>query len=114
MPIQRGARVEQDLPPDYNGFVSILEGGGAIGTSATEARTGDVAWLTLSAARGPFVMNTGLGSLRSDRKWQIAGAKPSLLKAEQASQGGQKRRVGVRLNAVTYAYISVSGLLTIP
>jgi hypothetical protein len=87
MSIQRSARVEQDLPADYNGFVIILEGGGAIGTSATEARTGDVAWLTLSAepsavafiggaqgmrallfagkplhelvaARGPFVMNT--------------------------------------------------------
>jgi redox-sensitive bicupin YhaK (pirin superfamily) len=87
MPIQRGARVEQYLPADYNGFVIILEGGGATGTSATEAQTGDVAWLTLSAepsavafiggaqgtrallfagkplhkpvaARGPFVMNT--------------------------------------------------------
>ena len=85
--LQPGACVEQDLPSDYNGFIVILEGGGTIGTSATEARAGDVAWLTLSAepsavtlvggvqgmramlfagqplhepvaARGPFVMNT--------------------------------------------------------
>jgi quercetin 2,3-dioxygenase len=85
--LQPGARVEQDLPADYNGFIVMLDGGGEIGASATEVGAGDVAWLTHSAgasavtfapgdqgarallfagkplrepvaARGPFVMNT--------------------------------------------------------
>jgi redox-sensitive bicupin YhaK (pirin superfamily) len=85
--LQPGARVEQDLPADYNGFIVMLEGRGTIGSSATEAWAGDVVWLAPSAgasavtfaggdqgmrallfagtplcepvaARGPFVMNT--------------------------------------------------------
>lgn len=85
--LQPGARVEQDLPADYNSFVVMLEGGGAIRKSATGVRAGDVIWQTHSAepsavsfaggdqgmrlllfagkrlrepvaARGPFVMNT--------------------------------------------------------
>ncbi len=81
------ARVEQDLPGGFNAFVAPLEGTGAIGSSATPVRAGQVAWLTPSgdasivalvageqglrallfagqplhepvAARGPFVMNT--------------------------------------------------------
>jgi len=85
--LQPGARIEQDLPADYNGFVVMVEGSGAIGVSETETGKGAVAWLTPSAepstvtliggnqglrallyagkplrepvaARGPFVMNT--------------------------------------------------------
>jgi len=85
--LEPGAGVEQDLPADYNGFIVLLEGGGAIGASSSQVRAGDVAWLTHSngtstitfaagdqglrallfagkplrepvAARGPFVMNT--------------------------------------------------------
>jgi quercetin 2,3-dioxygenase len=85
--LQPGARIEQDLPADDNGFVVVLEGGGAIGSSAAGVGAGEVAWLTHSvdastvafasgdqglrallfagkplrepiAARGPFVMNT--------------------------------------------------------
>lgn len=85
--LQPGARIEQDLPADYNGFVVMVEGSGAIGVSGTETGRGDVVWLTHSAepsaitfaggdqgmrallfagkplrepvaARGPFVMNT--------------------------------------------------------
>jgi redox-sensitive bicupin YhaK (pirin superfamily) len=85
--LQPGARIEQDLPADYNGFVVVVEGSGAIGVSETETGRGAVAWLTPSAepsavtltggdqglrallyagqplrepvaARGPFVMNT--------------------------------------------------------
>jgi quercetin 2,3-dioxygenase len=85
--LQPGGRIEQDLPADYNGFVVVLEGGAAIGSSAAVMEAGEVAWLTHSAvastvafasgdqgmrallfagkplrepvaARGPFVMNT--------------------------------------------------------
>lgn len=85
--LQPGAQVEQDLPAGYNGFVVVLEGGGAIGSSSAAVAAGQVAWLTASedasivsiaggdrglrailfaglplrepvAARGPFVMNT--------------------------------------------------------
>jgi hypothetical protein len=81
------ASVGQDLPPGFNTFVVVLEGDGAIGTSSTAVKAGQVAWLTPSgevstvafigggqgmrallfagrplrepiAARGPFVMNT--------------------------------------------------------
>lgn len=81
------ANVEQELPPDYNGFVVVLEGSGAIGSSSAAVTEEQVAWLTRSeeastialaggdegmrallyagqplrepvAARGPFVMNT--------------------------------------------------------
>lgn len=82
-----GAEIEQDLPPRYNGFIVILEGGGEIGSSSAFVAAGQIAWLTRSdepsvvsitggdqgirallfaglplnepvAARGPFVMNT--------------------------------------------------------
>jgi redox-sensitive bicupin YhaK (pirin superfamily) len=85
--VQSGAQVEQDLPAGYNGFVVVLEGSGAIGSSSAAVAAGQIAWLTACedasnvsftggdrglrailfaglplheavAARGPFVMNT--------------------------------------------------------
>lgn len=85
--LQPGARVEQDLPAGYNGFVVVVDGSGAVGALETETGRGAVAWLTPSAepstvtliggnqglhallyagrplrepvaARGPFVMNS--------------------------------------------------------
>ncbi|WZB61989.1 pirin-like C-terminal cupin domain-containing protein [Achromobacter xylosoxidans] len=44
--LQPNANFQQDLPPDYNGFVVILEGAGVIGASATQVRAGQVAWLS--------------------------------------------------------------------
>jgi redox-sensitive bicupin YhaK (pirin superfamily) len=44
--LQPGALVHQDLPADYNGFVVILEGAGAIGEERVKVVDGDVAWLT--------------------------------------------------------------------
>lgn len=81
------ARVEQELPAGYNGFVVVLEGSTTIGSSSAAVSAGQVAWLTPCdgestvtftggdqglrailyagrplrepvAARGPFVMNT--------------------------------------------------------
>jgi redox-sensitive bicupin YhaK (pirin superfamily) len=40
------AAVRQDLPADYNAFVVVLEGEGAIGEPAVKVVAGDVAWLT--------------------------------------------------------------------
>jgi hypothetical protein len=85
--LQPHARIEQELPADFNAFVVVLEGGGTLGSSAASVHSGQVAWLTRSdepsevtiaagdegmrailfagrplrepvAARGPFVMNT--------------------------------------------------------
>jgi quercetin 2,3-dioxygenase len=85
--LQAGTTVEQELPPDYNGFVVVLEGNAAVGPSSTLVSEGQVGWLTPAeqpsavtlaagtkglralivageplrepvAARGPFVMNT--------------------------------------------------------
>jgi redox-sensitive bicupin YhaK (pirin superfamily) len=44
--LQPGALVHQDLPADYNGFVVILQGAGAIGEERVKVVDGDVAWLT--------------------------------------------------------------------
>jgi len=83
--LEPGATVEQDLPPDHNAFIVVVDGAGVLGSTAVEA--GQVAWLDYSepaskvtlrggdqgmravlfggrplrepvAARGPFVMNT--------------------------------------------------------
>lgn len=85
--LEAGATLSQDLPPDFNAFAIVLEGGGSLGSSSAAVSAGDVAWLTRSegpstvtftaggerlraflfagqplrepvAARGPFVMNT--------------------------------------------------------
>ena len=41
-----GAAVRQDLPADYNAFIVVLEGEGAIGEERRKVVAGDVAWLT--------------------------------------------------------------------
>jgi redox-sensitive bicupin YhaK (pirin superfamily) len=44
--LEPGASVRQDLPADYNAFVVVLEGEGAIGEERRKVVAGDVAWLT--------------------------------------------------------------------
>jgi redox-sensitive bicupin YhaK (pirin superfamily) len=44
--LKPGAAVRQDLPADYNAFVVVLEGEGAIGEERRKVVAGDVAWLT--------------------------------------------------------------------
>lgn len=85
--LEPNAKVEQELPADYNGFVVVIEGSGRIGSTEATVKAGQVAWLTHTdqasrvalvggedgmrailyagqplrepvAARGPFVMNT--------------------------------------------------------
>jgi len=46
--LEPGAAVRQDLPADYNAFVVVLEGEGAIGEAGCKVVGGDVAWLTRS------------------------------------------------------------------
>jgi hypothetical protein len=50
--LEPGAAVRQDLPADYNAFVVVLEGEGAIGEAGRKVVAGDVAWLTRSGGRG--------------------------------------------------------------
>ncbi|RRD22381.1 pirin family protein [Brucellaceae bacterium VT-16-1752] len=85
--IEPNARIEQELPAGFNGFIVVVEGAARVGTSAADVQAGQVAWLTRNdaesaitiaagkdgaraivfagqplnepvAARGPFVMNT--------------------------------------------------------
>jgi quercetin 2,3-dioxygenase len=85
--LEPGVTIAQDLLPEFNAFVVVLEGGGSLGSSSAPVSAGEVAWLTRSegpstvtitagderlrallfagqplrepvAARGPFVMNT--------------------------------------------------------
>ena len=85
--LQQGYAVKQDLPPDYNGFIYILEGSGVFGSNETPGGKKEVLWLSRVedspseimikaneplkilviagkplrepvVARGPFVMNT--------------------------------------------------------
>jgi quercetin 2,3-dioxygenase len=44
--LEPGAAVRQDMPADYNAFIVVLEGDGAIGEEHREVVAGDVAWLT--------------------------------------------------------------------
>lgn len=60
-----GATFEQDLQAGYNGFIVVLEGSGAFGTTATEAKAAQVAWLTQSEAESAIAMTAGAGGLRA-------------------------------------------------
>jgi redox-sensitive bicupin YhaK (pirin superfamily) len=63
--LQPGARIEQDLPADYNCFAVVVEGSGAIGASETEFGKGAVAWLTPSAEPGSVTLIGGNQGLRA-------------------------------------------------
>ncbi len=85
--LQSGHSVIQDFPPDFNGFIYVIEGAGIFGSNKVTGKKNDVLWLTPSvdnssevelhateplvcvviagkplrepiAAKGPFVMNT--------------------------------------------------------
>lgn len=86
--LQPGARIDQELPAAYNGFIVVLEDSVAVGPASELIGAGQVAWLTRcdapstvslvggeesggrailfaglplgepGGARGPFVMNT--------------------------------------------------------
>jgi len=47
-----GARVGQELPADYNGFLVVLEGDGMIGSDQSPVRAGDVVWLARTDGDG--------------------------------------------------------------
>jgi len=51
--LEPGAVIRQDLPADYNAFVVVLEGEGAIGEAGRKVVAGDVAWLTRSGDAAP-------------------------------------------------------------
>jgi redox-sensitive bicupin YhaK (pirin superfamily) len=44
--LEPGTVIHQELPADYNAFVVVLEGKGAIGDERRSIVAGDVAWLT--------------------------------------------------------------------
>ena len=50
--LEPGASIRQDLPADYNAFVVVLEGKGAIGARETPVVAGDVAFLTRNDSGG--------------------------------------------------------------
>lgn len=85
--LQEANTVVQDFPPDFNGFIYVIEGAGIFGANKVTGKKNDVLWLTPSvdkasevelhateplvcvviagkplrepvAAKGPFVMNT--------------------------------------------------------
>lgn len=102
MRLEPGATFKQELPSGYNGFIVMLEGSGAVGSSAAAVRAGQIAWLTKSdaasvidlaggadglrailfaglplgepiVARGPFVMNTELEIQQTYAEFRHAG-----------------------------------------
>jgi redox-sensitive bicupin YhaK (pirin superfamily) len=62
-----GAAVHQDLPADYNAFVVVLEGAGALGEDVQKIVAGDVAWLTRgeNAAPSEVIVAAGDAPLRA-------------------------------------------------
>jgi quercetin 2,3-dioxygenase len=56
-----GAAIVQDLPADYNAFVVVLEGDGAIGGDGGRVSTGDVAQLTRGEDAAPSIVNVAAG-----------------------------------------------------
>jgi redox-sensitive bicupin YhaK (pirin superfamily) len=44
--LEAGASARPDLPADYNAFVVVISGSGALGADARPIRAGDMAWLT--------------------------------------------------------------------
>jgi redox-sensitive bicupin YhaK (pirin superfamily) len=67
MRLDPNASFRQDLPADYNAFVVVLEGAGAIGAEATKIAAGDVAWLTRGENASPsdVLVATGDAPLRA-------------------------------------------------
>jgi len=60
--LEPGAVVRQDLPADYNAFVVVLEGDGAIGAEASRVVAGDVAQLTRGAGAAPSEVTIAAGA----------------------------------------------------
>jgi redox-sensitive bicupin YhaK (pirin superfamily) len=70
--IEAGATFTQELPAGYNGFIVGLEGHGAVGSSATSIREGQVAWLTRSSAASMVAL---LGEASGMRAMLFAGGR---------------------------------------
>ncbi|GGC78568.1 hypothetical protein GCM10007216_06320 [Thalassobacillus devorans] len=105
--VDAGAKITQDLPGSFNGFIYILEGNGTFGSGETEGKQNQVLWLgrtskdtasevTIQAndklrailvagepigepvvARGPFVMNTEEEIFQAYRDYQEGKFRPS-------------------------------------
>ncbi|MDF3068883.1 MAG: pirin family protein [Polyangiaceae bacterium] len=65
--LEPGARVEQELPSDYNGFLYVLEGEARIGAEGTPLGLSEVGWLDRPSLGGSgtlTIMNDGPTPLR--------------------------------------------------
>ena len=51
-----GARLEQDLPASYTGFVYVLEGAARVGDGGAALRAGQVGWLDRPGGEGPSLL----------------------------------------------------------
>jgi len=63
--LEANARVEQQLPPGYNGFVVVLEGGAMAGSPSTLVSEKQIAWLTLAAQASVLTLAAGTDGLRT-------------------------------------------------
>jgi redox-sensitive bicupin YhaK (pirin superfamily) len=59
--LDRKAIIRQDLPADYNAFLVVLEGDGAIGDPSHRVVSGDVVWLTRGENGGPSMAAIAAG-----------------------------------------------------